>query len=136
MRSSQFRLGRCTSVRLRSARMATMGLLLTHARLTGTTVLSILTAACLSAPVRGSTASMAAVFTGGPATGDGLDSAVLLRADLAADSVANAGSAAAISTAVVQSAVAVAFTAEAVVVFTVEEVSTAADPTAEAVGNR
>jgi len=66
---------------------------------------------------------MAAVFTGGPATGDGLDSAVLLRADLAADSVANAGSAAEISTAVAQSAVAVAFTAEAV-------------PTAEAIGNR
>ncbi|MGA8012916.1 MAG: hypothetical protein WB949_10865 [Candidatus Acidiferrales bacterium] len=81
-------------------------------------------------------ASMAAVFTGGPATGDGVTSTVAAETNSTADSVTIAGSAAAISTAVAQSAVAVAFTAEAVVVFTVEEVPTAADPAAEAVGNR
>ncbi len=143
MRRSRFKSGRSTSALLLSAPMVTTGLLLTLARLMATTVPSILTAACLSAPVRGSTASMAEVSTGDPASGDGLDSAVLLRANLTADSTAIPDSAAAISTVVAQSAVVETFTVEAVVkstaavVFTVEEVpAVAVNSTAEAAGNR
>jgi hypothetical protein len=88
MRRLRFELARSSPVRLLSAPMATMGTLLTPAPLTDTMALVIFQAGSLSAPVRGTTAFMAAVGTVAPASLAGPVGAVLVRAGSPADSAA------------------------------------------------
>jgi hypothetical protein len=86
MRRLPFSMGQPMSARLQSARMATMDMPRTHARLTDTTALTILPVACLLARVRGSMASTVVAAS----TADGADTMAEVGMETVTDSVAKA----------------------------------------------